>query len=142
MNISSMTGFARLKKSLSLEETDIGWTWEIRSVNGRFLDVKIKLPAIFEHLQQQLKTEAASCFSRGNVTATLMMENNDSDVQVRINEKLLEDLMTQLNAVSERISGKKRIGGACGFVKCPRGGGMSGQYTGRRGSKTVGQGTG
>lgn len=107
MNISSMTGFARLKKSLSLEETDIGWTWEIRSVNGRFLDVKIKLPAIFEHLQQQLKTEAASCFSRGNVTATLMMENNDSDVQVRINEKLLEDLMTQLNAVSERISGKK-----------------------------------
>lgn len=36
-----------------------------------------------------------------------MMENNDSDVQVRINEKLLEDLMTQLNAVSERISGKK-----------------------------------
>ena len=54
MNISSMTGFARLKKSLSLEETDIGWTWEIRSVNGRFVDVKIKLTAIFLHFQQQL----------------------------------------------------------------------------------------
>ena len=107
MNISSMTGFARLKKSISLEETNVSWTWEIRSVNGRFLDVKIKLPATFEHLQQQLKTVAASCLSRGNVTAMLMMENNDNDVQVRINEKLLEDLMMQLNAVSERISGKK-----------------------------------
>lgn len=102
-----MTGFARLKKSISLEETNVSWTWEIRSVNGRFLDVKIKLPATFEHLQQQLKTVAASCLSRGNVTAMLMMENNDNDVQVRINEKLLEDLMMQLNAVSERISGKK-----------------------------------
>ena len=102
-----MTGFARLKKSISLEETNVSWTWEIRSVNSRFLDVKIKLPATFEHLQQQLKTVAASCLSRGNVTAMLMMENNDNDVQVRINEKLLEDLMMQLNAVSERISGKK-----------------------------------
>ena len=108
MNISSMTGFARLKKNRFLLRKPMSAGYgRYAALTVVFWMSKSNFRQFLSICSNNLKTEAASCFSRGNVTATLMMENNDSDVQVRINEKLLEDLMMQLNAVSERISGKK-----------------------------------
>ncbi len=47
MSISSMTGFARTEG----HEDDISWTWEVKSVNGKGLDVRCRLPAGFESLE-------------------------------------------------------------------------------------------
>ena len=55
MYISSMTGFARKNSSYSAGKIEYSWIWEIKSVNGKALDVKAKLPANLEGLSLLLK---------------------------------------------------------------------------------------
>jgi len=54
--IASMTGFARAQG----EQAGTAWVWELRSVNGRGLDVKLRLPAGLEALEFPLRELAAS----------------------------------------------------------------------------------
>ena len=67
MAISGMTGFARV------EGAAIGrrWVWELRSVNGRGLDIKTRLPIGFEALEPAVREGAAKRFRRGSLQASL-----------------------------------------------------------------------
>jgi uncharacterized protein (TIGR00255 family) len=84
-----MTGFARAAGS----EGAYGWIWEMRSVNGRSLDVRLRLPAGFEHLEAPSRTEAAKRFSRGNIAATLTLERREGAAQLRLNRAALDQLI-------------------------------------------------
>ena len=69
-NIASMTGFARSQG----ESGGSAFVWELRSVNGRGLDIKLRLPSGLEALEFLLRDLAAKSFKRGNITGTLTLK--------------------------------------------------------------------
>lgn len=72
--LSSMTGFAREGGTLP---DGTSFLWEIRSVNGRGLDVRLRLPNGFDAQEAPLKEAAGRVLKRGNVTATLSVKRED-----------------------------------------------------------------
>lgn len=69
MALSGMTGFARAEGVAGGRR----WVWETRSVNGRGLDVKVRLPQGFEALEPQVREGAASRFRRGSLQVSLQL---------------------------------------------------------------------
>jgi uncharacterized protein (TIGR00255 family) len=65
--LASMTGFARAQG----EVAGTAWIWELRSVNGRGLDVKLRLPSGLDALEPALREAAGKVLKRGNVSGTL-----------------------------------------------------------------------
>jgi uncharacterized protein (TIGR00255 family) len=65
--LASMTGFARAEGTIG----GIAWIWELRSVNGRGLDLRFRLPPGWDSLEPALRNHAASRLRRGSVTANL-----------------------------------------------------------------------
>lgn len=71
---SSMTGFSREGGTLPDGSSFI---WEVRSVNGRGLDLRLRLPNGLDALESPLKEAAARVLKRGNVSATLTLKRED-----------------------------------------------------------------
>ncbi len=68
MSIKSMTGFARAEGAL-----DGGaWHWEVRSVNGRGLDVRLRLPPGSEQLEPKVREVVGRHVTRGSLTISLV----------------------------------------------------------------------
>jgi uncharacterized protein (TIGR00255 family) len=72
VRIVSMTGFARFQG----EHGGNAFAWELRSVNGRGLDVKLRLPPGLEALEFALRDVAAKQLRRGNVSGTLTLKRD------------------------------------------------------------------
>jgi uncharacterized protein (TIGR00255 family) len=68
--LASMTGFSRTQG----EVAGIAWVWELRSVNGRGLDIKLRLPGGLDGLEPGLRDAAAKALRRGNVSGTLSLK--------------------------------------------------------------------
>jgi uncharacterized protein (TIGR00255 family) len=68
--LASMTGFARAQG----EAGAVSWIWELRSVNGRGLDIKLRLPSGLDALELPLRDLAAKRLKRGNVSGTLTLK--------------------------------------------------------------------
>jgi len=68
--LASMTGFARTEGSAK----GLAWTWELRSVNGRGLDLRFRLPPGWDALEPALREAAGKALRRGNVTANLTVK--------------------------------------------------------------------
>jgi uncharacterized protein (TIGR00255 family) len=92
-----MTGFARSEG----EADDISWIWELRSVNGRSLDLRLRLPPGFEPLEPQLRAALAQRCRRGNIAATLSVTRL-SPPAIRINRAIL----AQIVALSRELAGE------------------------------------
>jgi uncharacterized protein (TIGR00255 family) len=73
--ISGMTGFARAEGALGA----VRWAWELKSVNGRGLDVKVRTPPGFDALEQAVREGAAKRFSRGSLQASLAIRKDAAD---------------------------------------------------------------
>jgi uncharacterized protein (TIGR00255 family) len=97
MSLVSMTGFAR--HSASFEETS--WTWELRTVNAKGMDVKLRLPSGFETLEKPARDLIASDVSRGNCHVTLSVEANVKEADIRLNIELISSLYDQLSKLAE-----------------------------------------
>lgn len=72
--LSSMTGFAREGGTLP---DGTSFLWEIRSVNGRGLDLRLRLPNGFDALESALKEAVGKVLKRGNVSATLTVKREE-----------------------------------------------------------------
>jgi uncharacterized protein (TIGR00255 family) len=72
--LASMTGFARAQGEVIGELGAIGWIWELRSVNGRGLDVKLRLAPGLDGLEPGLRDATAKLLKRGNVSGTLTLK--------------------------------------------------------------------
>ncbi len=72
--LSSMTGFARSEGSA----VGMSWAWELRSVNGRGLELRFRLPSGFDGLEAGLKELAAKSLKRGNVNANLAVKRDEA----------------------------------------------------------------
>ena len=84
--IASMTGYARVDGA----EGEVEWTWELRSVNGRGLDVRSRLPNPFDRHDSDVRQRLGAALSRGSVTVGLTTRQTArADALPTINEALL-----------------------------------------------------
>jgi uncharacterized protein (TIGR00255 family) len=96
MNISSMTGFARTDGTAD----GLTWTWEARSVNGRGLDVRLRLPPGNEALEIPARDAVAKRFSRGNIALALAIEKQQTNGVIRLNETVLAEVIKVVDRIS------------------------------------------
>ena len=89
MTLNSMTGFARFDGAFESQT----WHWEMKSVNGKALDLRFRLPHGFDDLEAELRTLGAKHFSRGNIQINLHLSGGQSKFRLAINEELLGQLL-------------------------------------------------
>lgn len=106
--IHSMTGFARRDGG----DDGLSWTWEIKSVNGRSLDVRARLPQGYESLDPAVRAAVAGVCARGNVQVGLSTKRSGQAQQLQVNEELLQQaielmakLATRTQAAPPRLDG-------------------------------------
>jgi len=73
MTIVSMTGFAEAHGS----RDGARWRWEAKSVNGRGLDVRLRMPPGFDSIEAAARTLAGERFKRGSIQAALTLDTGD-----------------------------------------------------------------
>ncbi|PZQ83346.1 MAG: YicC family protein [Ancylobacter novellus] len=100
MALASMTGFARTQGSAGAWS----WAWEIKSVNGKGLDVRLRLPGGWEGLEAGLKQIASRVLGRGSVNANLTMTRADAAVSVRVNEDVLRAIALSVGKVAADLN--------------------------------------
>ena len=103
MTLASMTGFGRTEGS----GDGFAWAWEVRSVNGRGLDVRLRLPPGNDSIEPALREAAAKRFVRGNISATLNVDRLQSGGSVRLNESVLADVLMAAGRVAELNGGAR-----------------------------------
>ena len=103
MAIQSMTGFARREG----ESEGCRFVWELRSVNGKGLDVRLRLPQGFEALEQPVRKAAAAALGRGNLQVTLSVSATGAAVEAVVNEAALEAVIDLINKLEHRIDARK-----------------------------------
>ena len=92
MPLSSMTGFARAQGA----QGSWRWHWEVRSVNARGLDVRIRVPEGFESLEQPARVLANDRFARGGITASLTLDADPARGAIRVNKDALLQVLAAL----------------------------------------------
>jgi uncharacterized protein (TIGR00255 family) len=97
MSIKSMTGFARTEGRAGSET----WHWELRSVNARGLDVRLRLPSGAELLEPQIRDAVARHLTRGSVTVSLSSESRESGQEIRLNEAALMQVVKAAERIRE-----------------------------------------
>ena len=114
MTVSSMTGFARVVG----EEGAHNWTWEVRSVNGKGLDARCRLPTGLEALEAEVRAAAAKRFARGSVSLTLALKRAPGGMEVTVNRDLLArlgeiatDVAHSMNVDPPRLDGLLSVRG-------------------------------
>lgn len=83
-----MTGFARSQGANALAE----WTWEVKSVNGKSLDARFRLPNGMESLEQPARAALAARFKRGNFQLGLSLRQQ-SEPEVQLNRAALDGVL-------------------------------------------------
>lgn len=101
-----MTGFARANGCLQTIDESIDWTWEIKSVNGKNLDVKFKFPIGYDDLSFTLKARASEFLTRGSVSAYLEVNREVKNKNIKIDDELLNKLAEKAIQLSEKFGGK------------------------------------
>ncbi len=106
-----MTGFARTEG----EADGISWAWELKSVNGRSLDLRLRLPPGFDGLEPALRTLLARLCRRGNVSANLSV-NRTVPPTIRINREMLAQIIALARDVASQIeTAPPRLDGLIGL---------------------------
>ncbi|KQP76476.1 hypothetical protein ASF41_01395 [Methylobacterium sp. Leaf111] len=95
MILSSMTGFARAAGSTG----PVQWAWEVRSVNGRGLDVRLRVPNGYDAVGEVARTALQKTLARGQCQLSLTLTRPEAAPRVRINEALLGQLAAAIARV-------------------------------------------
>ncbi|MGO8739360.1 YicC/YloC family endoribonuclease [Rhodoblastus sp.] len=95
MTISSMTGFAR-EAGFS---APYRWSWEIKTVNSKGLDLRLRLPPGFDALEKPARATISHALSRGACYANLAVTRETPLVSARVNRDLLAELMESLSGL-------------------------------------------
>jgi len=95
-----MTGFARAE---GRSAAGYGWVWEIKSVNGKALDFRFRLPPGFDALEASLKARAIEAVKRGSVTANLTIAATGRAGSLKINEAVLSDVIALIRSLEGRV---------------------------------------
>jgi uncharacterized protein (TIGR00255 family) len=89
MTPKSMTGFGRAEG----QRGATAWVWEVRSVNGRGLDIRLKTPPGLDALEPRVRDLVQARLARGSLNLTLTMRRTQSDAGLRLNEVALQAVL-------------------------------------------------
>jgi uncharacterized protein (TIGR00255 family) len=98
--LASMTGFARAEGRAA----GIAWVWELRSVNGRGLDLRFRLPAGLDAIEPVLREAATRVLKRGNVTASLSVRR-ESEPRLVADPVALDQVLGLAMELHQRLPG-------------------------------------
>jgi uncharacterized protein (TIGR00255 family) len=98
--IASMTGFARSEGNID----GIAWTWELRSVNGRTLDLRFRLPNGWDSQEAAFRDLVGKVLKRGNVTANLTIRR-ESTTRLELDPAALEQVLAIATDLHRRLPG-------------------------------------
>jgi uncharacterized protein (TIGR00255 family) len=99
MALSSMTGFARghgVSGSYS-------WAWELKSVNAKGLDVRLRLPPGWDAVEGPVRSSGAQVLARGTVYGTLTVDRQGVAPVVRVNEPVLAAVLATIKSLTGRV---------------------------------------
>jgi uncharacterized protein (TIGR00255 family) len=103
MAIQSMTGFARHEG----EVAGFRFVWELRSVNGKNLDVRLRLPQGFDVLEQPVRKAVAAAMTRGNLQVSLSAGTTGTSTEAVVNEAALDAVIDLVNRLEDRIDASR-----------------------------------
>jgi uncharacterized protein (TIGR00255 family) len=98
----SMTAFAGVSGSLG----PTTWEWEMRGVNARGLDLRLRLPDGLAALETTMRTALKKALHRGNVTVNLRLFQDDVPGQLMLDEAQLDRVLMALDQIQERAFAK------------------------------------
>ncbi|MEA2882025.1 MAG: hypothetical protein QOH32_1281 [Bradyrhizobium sp.] len=120
MALSSMTGFARSHGTSG----PYAFEWELKSVNAKGFDLRLRLPPGWDEIEQTARKRAAEVLSRGTVYANLNVKRADALSSVRVNEEVLASIVKvagqlagRIDAVAPSIDGLLAIKGVIEVVE-------------------------
>ncbi len=93
--VNSMTGFAALKGA----GEGARWSWEVRSINARGLDIRLRLPEGLEDLEQVVRKILTDNLARGNVTLGLRLQADAAATATALNQVHLAKILDALKQV-------------------------------------------
>ncbi|WP_127103775.1 YicC/YloC family endoribonuclease [Pararhodobacter zhoushanensis] len=88
--VKSMTGFAAQTGDIATETGIYACQWDLRSVNGRGLDLRFRVPDWLDGLEAALRKRLGNRLNRGNVSLTLKLTRSDSGASMRVNAAALD----------------------------------------------------
>ncbi|MEH6404240.1 MAG: YicC/YloC family endoribonuclease [Sneathiella sp.] len=90
MTLQSMTGFARTNGTFS----ESSWVWEVKSVNGRGLEVRSRIPGGFDRVEDYARKYVKQKFQRGTFNLNLQIARQDNKTNYQINHDFLNELLS------------------------------------------------
>jgi uncharacterized protein (TIGR00255 family) len=96
MAVSSMTGFARAAGSGGTWR----WTFELKTVNAKGLDIRLRMPPPFDRAEGEARTRLAKALARGTCFATLSAQREGATAAARIDLAALESIAVAARAAA------------------------------------------
>lgn len=104
MTIRSMTGFASAQGALGPHS----WAWELRSVNAKGLDLRLRVPDWLDGLEAALRGDLGKALARGNVSLTLRLSRSGDEAgQLEINHAALASVLEAMAQVEAAAASRK-----------------------------------
>lgn len=101
--LSSMTGYGRAAGSLP----GVSFAVEIRSVNGRGLDLRLRLANGFDALEADIRKAIGTAITRGSLTISLSVDREGAEGRVVVNHQALEAVIAGLEWLAPRVDATK-----------------------------------
>lgn len=99
MALKSMTGFARGEGRLGHHS----WQWEARTVNGRGLDVRLRMPPGYEAIEQTVRDTCKKYLARGNCALALSVQRDSGETAAQLNEVLFRQVVQAAERARELV---------------------------------------
>ena len=107
-----MTGFARTEGQID----GLSWAWELRSVNGKSFDLRLRLPPGWEAFEGAYKTAIADVLKRGSISGTLSVTEQARPPVLKLNETVLAQLVSLIRSLEGVIdAAPPRVDGLLGI---------------------------
>lgn len=101
MPLNSMTGFARADGV----HDGLRWSWELKCVNGRNLDIRCRLPLGLDALEQKLRERIGARVRRGSLQIGLHLARGSAETELRLNERALAEVAAALDVARKLVPG-------------------------------------
>lgn len=96
--INSMTGFASAKGEFGA----YSWAWELRSVNAKGLDLRLRVPDWLDGLETALRADLAKSVSRGNISLTLRVSRAEEAVGLVLNTSAVDAVLNAMATIESK----------------------------------------
>ena len=107
-----MTGFARIEGQID----GLSWAWELRSVNGKSFDLRLRLPPGWEAIEATCKTAIGDVLKRGSISGTLSVTEQARPPVLKLNEAVLAQVVALIRSLDGVIdTAPPRVDGLLGI---------------------------